>query len=263
MGTLLADYTASMKRRYLSPRTVKTRLPVLRTWIDFIGEDAWPTADMHDVERWLETMPHICASTAYNRISHVSEFYRWAMREGRAAANPCDLVERPKVPRRLPRPARSDLVAMAIEDAPVDVAIMLSLMADGGLRCCEVAVLDWAQVDLAQSKMQFVGKGGRERAVGMPDRLIRTLARSSSTTGPVVGRRLTAGRVSQICSVYLREPVGATGHQLRHLYGTRMLAKTKGNLMAVQQSLGHASVSSTEIYSLVDPRIALDAARSL
>lgn len=263
MATLLAGYTASMKRRYLSPRTIKTRIPVVRTWLEFIGDD-WPAATRQDVEQWLETMPHICASTAYNRISHVSEFYRWAMRENLALANPCDLVERPKVPRRLPRPARADLVTMALDDAPVDIAIMLSLMVDGGLRCCEVAGLDWAQVDLDQSKMQFVGKGGRERAVGMPDRLIRTLARSSSTTGPVVGRKLTAGRVSQICSVYLRgDGVGATGHQLRHLYATRMLGQLDGNLMALQQALGHASVSSTQIYALVDPRIALDAARSL
>jgi site-specific recombinase XerC len=153
---------------------------------------------------------------------------------------------------------------MAIADAPVDVAIMLSLMADGGLRCCEVAVLDWGQVDLAESRMQFVGKGGHERVVGMPERLIRTLARSSSTSGPVVGRKLTAGRISQIVSVHLRAAgVGATGHQLRHLYATRMIVQTNGNLQAVQQSLGHASVTSTEIYTLVDPRIALEAARSL
>lgn len=263
MRAVTAEFTAAMKRRHLSPRTINTRLPVVRTWLDFVGDD-WPAATVTDVERWLESMPHISASTAYNRISHIREFYRWAIRGGLAIANPCDLVERPRIPRRLPRPARADLVTMAIAGAPVDVAIMLSLMADGGLRCCEVSALDWAQVDLAQSKMQFVGKGGHERVVGMPERLIQTLALSSSTTGPVVGRKISPGRVSQIVSIYLRDAaVGATGHQLRHLYGTRMLAATGGNLLAVQQSLGHASVTSTEIYALVDPRIALDAARAL
>lgn len=263
MQTVTAQFTAAMRRRHLAPRTINTRLPIVRKWLDFAGDD-WPAATVIDVERWLETMPHICASTAYNRISHIREFYRWAIRGGLAIANPCDLVERPRIPRRLPRPARADLVTLAIAGAPVDVAIMLSLMADGGLRCCEVAALDWGQVDLAESRMQFVGKGGHERVVGMPERLIRTLARSSSTSGPVVGRKLSAGRVSQIVSGYLRQyGVGATGHQLRHLYGTRMLAQTGGNLLAVQQSLGHASVTSTEIYALVDPRIALEAARSL
>lgn len=261
--TVLLDFTTAMKRRYLSPRTIGSRLPVVRAWLDFVGE-TWPVALRSDVERWLESMPAICASTAYNRISHVKAFYRWAMREGLAAANPCDLVERPKLPRRLPRPARADLVTLAIEDAEPNTAIILSLMADGGLRCCEVAGLDWTDVDLAESRMQFVGKGGRERVVGMPERLLRTLARSSNTTGPVIGRRITPARVSQLASAALRAGgVNATGHQLRHLYGTRMLEATGGNLLAVQQSLGHASVTSTQIYALVDPRVALDAGRGL
>ena len=57
--------------------------------------------------------------------------------------------------------------------------------------------------------------------------------------------------------------VGAIKHQLRHLYATRLYAATHGNILAVQQALGHASVLSTQIYAKVDPGAALDAARRL
>jgi integrase/recombinase XerC len=258
----MARFHLSMKRRYLARGTIKARMSVARRWLEFAGDD-WPTATGEQVEAWLDTLA-LDVRTRYYRISHVQQFYRWAQREGLATSNPCELIERPRLPRLLPRPARSDLVTLALAEAPLETAIMLSLMVDAGLRCGEVATLDWSQVDLASGRMQFVGKGGRERVVGMPRRLIETLARSNESAGPVVGRAVTAGRVSQIVGKYLRDSgVGATAHQLRHLYATRMLEAADGNLLAVQQSLGHASVTSTQIYALVNPMIAIDAARAL
>ena len=255
-------FNLSMKRRYLARGTIKARMSVVRRWLEFAG-DGWPTVTGEQVESWLDTMT-LDVRTRYYRISHVQQFYKWAQREGLATVNPCELIERPRLPRLLPRPARSDLVTLALEDAPLETAIMLSLMVDAGMRCCEVATLDWSQVDLFGERMQFVGKGGRERVVGMPRRLLETLARSNESVGPVVGRTVSAGRVSQIVGKYLRESgVGATAHQLRHLYATWMLEAVDGNLLAVQQSLGHASVTSTQIYALVNPMIAIDAARTL
>ena len=251
-----------MRRRNLASGTIRARLSIVRRWLQYAGDD-WPTATPEQIEDWLDTMT-IAVRTRYYRISHLQQFYRWAQREGLATSNPCELIERPRLPRLLPRPARADRVTMAIEEAPLEEAIIVSLMVDAGLRCCEVAVLDWSQVDLDAGRMQFVGKGGRERVVGMPRRLVETLAQSNDFVGPVVGRKITAGRVSQIGRKYLTESgVGATPHQLRHLYATRMLDATGGNLLAVQQSLGHASVSSTQIYALVHPMIAIDAARTL
>ena len=260
--TIPGQYERAMRRRYLSPGTIAARMSAVRRWLKHAGA-GWSTATADDIEEWLDRR-ELAAASRYCQISHLSQFYRWAIRHGHATANPCEVIERPRLPRRLPRPARPDLVDQALEAAPVDVAIMLALMVDGGLRCCEVARLEWSDVDLAGGVLRFRGKGGADRVVGIPARLAGVLARSDDTAGPVVGRRMTPCRVSQIANGYLRSAgVGATAHQLRHLYGTRMLRATGGDLLAVQQALGHASVTSTQIYARVDPHVALDAARAL
>lgn len=237
-------------------------MSAVRRWQKYAG-GGWATATPDEIERWLDTLS-VGASARYTAISHLSQFYGWAVRNGHAGGNPAALIERPRLPRRLPRPARVDLVDVAIVGAPYDMAVTLSLMADAGLRCCEVAGLRWSDVDLAAGVLRFRGKGGADRVVGVPARLARVLAGSDATTGPVIGRTITAGRVSQVTNAYLRAAgVGATAHQLRHLYATRMLRATHGDLLAVQQSLGHASVTSTQIYAQVDPATALIAARGL
>lgn len=260
--TITGQYERAMRRRYLAAGTIKARMGLVRRWLAYTS-DGWATATAEQLEEWLDGHEH-GPSARYGAVSHLSQFYTWAIRTGQATVNPCTSIERPRLPRRLPRPARADLVTAAIAGAPVDMAIMLALMVDGGLRCCEVSRLDWSDVDLDAGVMRFTGKGGRDRVVGIPTRLAAVLARSDEVAGPVVGRAMTACRVSQVANAYLRSVgVGATAHQLRHLYGTRMLEATGGNLLAVQQSLGHASVTSTQIYALVDPRVALDAARGL
>jgi site-specific recombinase XerD len=260
--TITGQYERAMRRRYLSPGTIAARMSAVRRWLKHAGA-GWSTATADDIEEWLDRRD-LAASSRYCQISHLSQFYRWAIRHGHAVADPCADIERPRLPRRLPRPARGDLVDQAIRSAPADVAIMCTLMIDAGLRCCEVARLDWSDVDLDGGLMSFTGKGGRDRVVGIPARLAATLARSDEVAGPVVGRTVTACRVSQIVNGHLRRcGVGATAHQLRHRYATRMLEATGGNLLAVQQALGHASVTSTQIYAQVDPRSALDAARAL
>ena len=112
--------------------------------------------------------------------------------------------------------------------------------------------------------MYVTGKGGHQRVVGIPARLAGILAESDATVGPVFGRPVSPTRVSQIVNAYLRDNgVAATAHQLRHLYGTRLYAATGGNLLAVQQALGHASVTSTQIYAAIDVGAAVNAARTL
>lgn len=241
------------------------RLSILRDWLDHlerVGVDI-DAAGMAEVDGWLETRP--CGSRArYCHISHLHMFYVWAQRAGIATHDPTALVERPRLDRRLPRPARQAAVDLALLDAKPLERIMLVLMADAGLRCCEVATLEWRDVDLAAGTMFVHGKGGRDRLVGMPTRLVQTLAAADHTSGPVTGRRLSPTRISQLANRHLKASgVDATAHQLRHMYATRLYAKSKGDLLAVQQALGHASVTSTQIYAYIDAGRAVEIARTL
>lgn len=251
-----------MRRRNMRPGSIAKRSAEIRGWLAYAGE-LWTIADVELVEDWLDGR-NIGATTRYCAISHLHQFYIWAHREGLVESIPTTSIERPRLPRRLPRPARRADVEQVMETAPLELRVMLSLMVDAGLRCCEVASLQWCDVDLDAGTMHVTGKGGHQRVVGIPSRLAVTLAACDDVVGPVVGRKMSATRVSQVVNECLHvNGYATTAHQLRHLYATRMLEQTHGNLLAVQQALGHASVTSTQIYALVDPRSAIDAAHSL
>lgn len=259
---LTAEYSRAMRRRNMRASSIDKRMSEVRSWLAF-ADELWVIADEDLVEDWLDTR-QLGAKSRYGAISHLHMFYVWAIRRRLVIEDPTIRIDRPILPRRLPRPARRSDVDAAIDEADPVMAAMLSMMADAGLRCCEVAVLDWDDVDLVDLKLRVTGKGGHERVVGMADRVARSLAALDDIDGPVIGRTATACRVSQLVNGYLHaRGVRSTAHQLRHLYATRLLAQTRGDLGAVREALGHASVTSTEIYAQVDPVIALEASRSL
>lgn len=256
-----------MRRRALAAGTIEKRMAVVRWWTSYLvahgGRDL-ATATSGDVEAFMDSRQRCGPRTRYAIASHLHAFYVWAVRAGIVPSDPTIGVDRPRLPRRLPRPARADGVATVIATAPADMAAAVALMADAGLRCCEVARLRWVDVDLATGVLWVRGKGERDRVVGIPARLARVLAALDTTTGPVLGRVLTPARVSQLVGELLRAGgLDATAHQLRHLYATRLYAATGGDLVSVQHALGHASVATTQIYVAIDPDRALDAARKL
>lgn len=261
-------YAAAMRRRGLAAGTITTRRAELQRWLDHVG-DGWRTATRHDVERWLDERP-LGARARYTAISHLSAFYRWAMRDELVDHDPTMTVERPRLPQRLPRPVRrehvDELVASVAGDRLLEPAVLLML--DAGLRCLEVARLRWRDVDLEAGTLYVYGKGSRERLVGTPRRL-RLALYLAAGDGPdageyVIGRKLSAARVSQLVNARCHElELDATAHRLRHTYATRLYRATAGDLRAVQLSLGHASVATTQVYAAVDVDRVLAAAQLL
>ena len=263
--TVQGDYRRAMARRGLARGTIYARVGELRRWMAYMG-DQWPVATRHDVEDWLDDRHRLGARARYTAISHLSAFYRWAIREDFATIDPTTAVERPRLPQQLPRPVPAELVERIVAEAG-DLTLSALLMLDAGLRCCEVATLRWVDVDLEAGAMYVFGKGARERLVGLPTRLRMALylAQADAESPWVVGAELTAARVSQLLGRRFRELGlrGVTAHRLRHTYATRLYRATCGDLRAVQLALGHASVATTQIYAAVDVERVLDAARLL
>ena len=159
---------------------------------------------------------------------------------------------------------RASDVDVLIHDAGPRMAATLGLMVDAGLRCAEVAGLDWSDVDLSRRTL-FVraGKGDRDRLVGLPRRLLQLLAALDTVTGPVIAPAATPGAISQrVRSHMLRRGVRGSAHRLRHTYATRLLEATQ-DICAVQVALGHALLTTTQIYAAVDPTRAVAAAHKL
>lgn len=242
--------------------TIAGRRSIVRRWLTYAG-DRWGEAERELVEEFLDCY-RLSARSRYTSIANLHAFYRWACREGHATINPTLGVERPRLPRYQPRPVRAVDADLVLDTAPDPYRTILTLMADAGLRCVEVARLMWDDVDLDAGVLRVSGKGDRDRVVGIPRRLEAVLAGHDADEGPVIGAYWSPGKVSDRVSAFLRAAeMPYTAHQFRHLYGTRMYAATGGNLLAVQHALGHASVTSTQIYADIDPGTALDAARGL
>lgn len=255
-----------MARRGLAETTILKRMGELGRWLDHVG-DRWPRATRADVESWLDRRDGLTAiKSRYNAVSNLSAFYLWAQRNELADHDPTALVERPRLPRTVPRPARRDQVDEAIEAADPSMAAALVLMADCGLRCCEVAALGWGDVDLPQGVIYVKGKGSHERMVGLPARaamVLSVLQVIGEDGEAVVTPATTAAGISHRVRAYLHASgVPFSAHQLRHLYATRLLSAT-GDLTVVQRALGHSSVQTTAGYAAVDPVHAIEAAQAL
>jgi integrase/recombinase XerC len=260
----LEAFAAAMRRRGLRPSTIDKRIFLLRRWWLYT-DGRWWTATRRQVEAFIDSSDLTAASSRYATVSHLHRFYVWARREGLTRRDPTELVERPRLTPRLPRPITdTDLaVALSLADGPVLAALMLA--AGSGLRACELATLRWDDID--RDALRITGKGGRDRIVPLHAAAREALDRLDRTDEWVLpwrayNERVVGCRVSHIINRYLRS-VGssATLHQLRHWCATKALAGTK-DLRAVQELLGHANPATTALYTKCDPehiRHAVDA----
>ena len=250
---MIGDYRRYLVRRRFAPGTIKGRIVVLRRWLDHVGA-GWRSASHRDVESWIDTRP-VSAAVQRNYVSMLRSFYRWAMREGLCERDPTALVDKPRLPRRLPRPAPDHEIAAVLATAPHHIATMVALMAGGGLRCCEVGALCWRDVRLEHCTIHVSGKGSRDRVVVLPEQVVWMLTMLDTHDGPVFvnrdGNPYSANRVSRLVRLqFMRHGYTTTAHQLRHRAASAALA-VAGDLLAVRDFLGHASVATTQGYTKV------------
>lgn len=265
----LAAYRRYMCGRGYARNTVWARLAVAREWV---GRHPELQATYRDVERWIGEKALTPGSTR-NLLVNLRALYRWTMREGQVAHDPTALVDRPAVPARLPRPAPERDIAGLVARSDTQLLALVTLMSCAGLRCVECSRLDWTDVDIPAGTVIVNGKGQRERLIDVSVDVVRAVAElRMASTGRAVGAvfvgpsgaRLTPARVSQRVSRGFRA-IGSTttAHQLRHRCATQALQQTDGDLLAVRDLLGHASVSTTQIYTAVVPGRTAAASRAL
>ncbi len=205
------------------------------------------------------------------RLSALRRFFRYLRREGVMTHDPGQGVRAPKVRRRLPRPLDVDQV-LALLNIPVenDLATrdraMLELFYASGLRVSELAELTWNRLDPKEGLVRVVGKGNRERLVPVGRHALSALqawrAIHHSITGAdqakiftsLKGRPLTV-RAIQKRVAYWSDRQGLDQrvhpHQIRHSFASHIL-ESSGDLRAVQELLGHANLSTTQIYTHLD-----------
>lgn len=206
-------------------------------------------------------------------LSSLRHFYRLLVRQGRLAVDPTLLVEAPKLPRSLPK-ALSESEIEGLLRAPPDTPLgrrdraMLELMYATGLRVSELVGLVAAQVNLRQGVLRVLGKGGKERLVPLGDEAAHWLTHYVGEARPALlkGGRSEALFVSNRRAAMTRQmfwtlvrkhalavgisPQRISPHVLRHSFATHLL-NHGADLRALQLMLGHSSLSTTQIYTLV------------
>lgn len=254
----LAAYAVHQRRCNLSTETIRRRRVVLRAFADWLGRDLLG-ATREDIEDWLDLRPR-APQTRRAYVNDLRAFYRWATAEELVAADPSLRVVRPRLPRGVPRPLSDRQVLLALETASVRVGAMLSLAAFEGLRVQEIAGLRGDDVDLTRGLLLVThGKGQHERVVPLhPEALLSLVRFGLPAVGFVftnrAGRPLLPTTVGGLISRHLRaQGIDATAHQLRHWFATSAYQLSGGDLRLVQDLLGHASPTTTAIYSAWAP----------
>lgn len=206
------------------------------------------------------------AHTRRSVRSSLRSFYNWAHATGRTDGNVAALLPSVPIPPGKPRPATSQAVMTGMAQADQRVQMMIELGVKAGLRCCEIAAVHADDVidDLVGKSLRVRGKGGRVRMIPITNetaRMIRDNADGYLFPGKIDGH-LSSGYVSKLVSRAL--PDGTTAHPLRHRFASRAYVGSGYNIRAVQELLGHSSVSTTQVYTAVDDddlrRAALSAA---
>ena len=199
-------------------------------------------------------------------------FYRWLGRQGAATLNPVDGVRAPKSPKALPKVLSPDEAGRLLEVSGDDVQqirdqAMFELFYSSGLRLAELTALDTSCLDDLQSgELRVLGKRNRMRLVPVGRQACAAIAAWALRRGELAapdetalfvgmrGRRINARVVEQRLqqrALAQGLPTGVHPHMLRHSFASHVL-QSSGDLRAVQDMLGHASIASTQVYTHLD-----------
>lgn len=262
--------------RGLSPRTLsayRRDLDKLVQFLDAEGINEPGRVTQHHI-RALVARRHrqgLGGKSLQRLLSAVRSFFRWMLREGFVEHNPATPVKAPKSPRHLPATVDADSIGQLLDipcDTPLairDKAIM-ELFYSSGLRLSELAGLRWEQLDLASGMVTVTGKGNRTRMVPVgrmaSDALLqwRKVHGEFTTFGqPFVfvskrGNPIAPRTIQARIRYWAKRqgiPQSVYPHLLRHSFASHML-ESSGDLRAVQELLGHADISTTQVYTHLD-----------
>jgi integrase/recombinase XerD len=277
----LSDFLTDLGNANASAQTIRAyRGDLLQFAAHHDGEIGELTAG--PVRAYLAGIAGLAPSTRKRKRAAVASFCRWAVRHDLLTANPMDKIDTIKVPKALPRPAPAADVARVLaaicsrrprKEVPLDRLrdrVLFETAYACGTRAAEACALYVEDLDLRldDEHVRIHGKGGTVRTVLLDDRgyvaLLRLyLARAGYTAGPLFrasingsGGPLSYDAAHHRWEGYCRAAgVGMEIHQLRHAHATELI-NSGVSIEAVRRRLGHASTETTQLYALLDDKVA-------
>lgn len=257
----------------MSAHTASNYARDIRSLLALCGQRAPGSITAHDIRRFVATLHArgLAGRSLARMLSAWRGFYRYLARHHGALHNPCLDIRAPKSPKRLPRALSPDEAARLVSIEGVDATAvrdraMFELFYSSGLRLSELTGLAPGDVNMGDATVRVTGKGNKTRVVPVGrhalDALHTWLQARAGIAGVAqdalfvtrTGERLSARAVQQRMKTWATRQgltVNAHPHVLRHSFASHVL-QSSGDLRAVQEMLGHASISSTQIYTHLD-----------
>ena len=253
----LMDYAEWLEKRELNALDITHRQ--MRSYLSFLNGEG------------------LSRNTINRRLSAIKGFYKWMVVVGALDADPLSAVSGPKkekaLPHRIPAADIAKLLDVWSGDDPESMRnrAILELMYASGARIAEIAGLNVRDIDFLSQQIKVMGKGSKERIIPVHQMAIVTLRRYLESARPTLaakGQRLTdslflSSRGNPFSTDAIRKMFkktlsesgldgNLTPHDLRHSFATDML-EGGADLRTVQELLGHASLSTTQIYTHLSP----------
>jgi integrase/recombinase XerC len=283
----VTDFIAHLtKERDVSPHTVVAYQRDLGQFLQFLathfGVSSWEWGDVDRlaIRGYLGylTRRGLSRRSTARALSAVRTFFRFLHRDERVGSNPARAVASPKLDKHLPAyldRAQIDVLfqmaeVKAWEGRFLDVRnlAILELFYSTGMRLSELRGVNRADLDLVSQQVKVRGKGRKERIIPVGDHALLALRNYEAKRDELVrrigapadrsavflnqnGKRLTTSGIQMVVTRFLKridEDAGLSTHSLRHTFATHLL-DAGADLRAVQELLGHASISSTQIYT--------------
>jgi len=262
--------------RRLSPRTCESYQRDLKDYLNWCAQhktDPWEKVPQAQVRQYMAHAHRsgISAKSLQRRLSSLRGLFNYRLREGLCKVNPAEGVRAPKVERKLPVTLDVDQVGqlMAIPcKEPIDYRdkAILELFYSSGLRLSELAALNVVSLQSSDGMLDIVGKGQKSRRVPIGRLAREALDSWLGVRGQIAKAGETALFVSQrgtrlsvrtiedrlrVRAIQQGMPRHVHPHMLRHSFASHML-ESSSDLRAVQELLGHADISTTQIYTHLD-----------
>jgi len=238
------------------------------------ANDGWHKVDIHAfrllIGRWHRE--GLAIATIHQRLCALRSLYRYLIREDVTQTNPLESLNSPKAGRRLPKDIAVDDLFKLLDGIPNDEPLairdraMMELFYSSGLRLAELAALDLSDLSISNAEVTVTGKGNKQRQVPVGAKALQAIrswltVRQDMNSGEHTaiflsqrGQRLSHRSIQSRLSHWGRVlgiPARLHPHRLRHSFATHML-EGSGDLRAVQELLGHANLSTTQVYTHLD-----------
>lgn len=274
----LRTFDADLRRRGAAERTRRaygTDAAELAAWATSNGlgptEVGYPA-----LRRWAARLSQRGAAprTMARKLASIRSLFRTLLEHGEITANPADLLPAPRLPHDLPRVLKPADVAALLERIPAATPLeqrdraLFELAYACGLRAEELVDLDVGAIEFDAEQVRVEGKGAKTRFVPAGEPALKAIAAYLERARPALaandgepalflsksGRRLSTSDVRRRLRMWARHAATQTGvhpHALRHSFATHLL-DGGADLRAIQELLGHASISTTQVYTRVE-----------